>query len=152
MADDPNERFAEFNPLLGPGPRNQPEAVPERSWGEALVDPVIGLGRGAVGAVKQAYGVGEAVASAIDLRGPAATTARKNIDTLSDIDAWMKSGQSQQNQAMEAAGGPSFRTDPGKYAVNVLTGMAPYVPLAMATGGWGAIPAFGALGFGQVRT
>lgn len=148
---EPEEKWAEVNPLIAGTAAEAPATpAPPRGWVRAGADTLIDFGRGVTGMAKQAAGLQEAAATAIDTRSPLAQQTRANMDTWSDVDTVLQGLQSPARREAERTGGYSFSTDPGKYIVQTATGMLPYVPLA-AAGPMAAIP-FAAMGFGQTRS
>lgn len=146
------EKWADFNPLITGSAGVAPETpAPPRGWTGAIMDTGIDLAKSTIGIGKQIHGVREAVASAIDPRGGAATAARGDVDALSDLSTTLESLKTPRGRELTREP-ESFSDSPGKYAINTAVNMAPYIPLAIATGGWGGAAAFGGLGFGQVRT
>jgi len=150
VAGEPEDKWADSNPLIGPGPEGMKTPAPPRSWGEAAIDTGLNLTAGVVGAGRQVLGAVEAAGSAIAPNAPGTIRARQNLDTAADIEGWIKSGRSEQEQQVEREGGYSFSKDPGKYLFGAGVGMIPYAPLAMM-GPYG-VPVAMALGAGQVRS
>ena len=153
MADAPEEKWADFNPLIsGSNIAGGETPAPPRGWSGAVMDTGIDVVKSIAGMGKQVAGVYEGVAGAAGgNRGPAARGALQAGDTYSDIGTVLEGMKTPRGQELTRQP-ESFSESPGKYMVNTAINMAPYIPIAMGTGGVGAAAAFGALGFGQVRS
>lgn len=120
-------------------------SAPQRSWGQALGDTALETGAGVVGMARGVAGLGDFVQTAISTRPP---TAHPKMDALADIEAGILNQRSDNAKYIDAAGGPSFTREPGRYAAHVMTGVAPYVPLALLGPIGGAATAAG-IAFGN---
>ena len=152
MADAAEEKWADFNPLItGSAGRAPDTPAPPRGGSGALMDTGIDLAKSTAGIAKGVYGVAEAAGSAVDPRGSFARNAREGMDALSDLTTVLEGSKTERGQELTRKP-ESFSESPGKWAINTATGMAPYIPLAIGTGGVGAAALFGGVGFGQVRS
>jgi hypothetical protein len=153
MADAPEEKWADFNPLTaGSSVPGGDTPAPQRGWSGALMDTGLDLAKSVTSVGKQVAGVREGVVGAVEgNRSEPARAALRDVDTFSDISTVLEGYKTPRGQELTRQP-ESFSQSPGKYLVNTAINMAPYIPIAVGTGGLGAAAAFGALGFGQVRS
>lgn len=120
---------------------------PNRGWLEAAGDVALDTAAGGVGMLRGVAGARDAVATAINTGPP--TGERRSMDSLADLESYLKGSRSESAQYVDKNGGPDITREPVTYGLHVASGIAPYAPLALA-GPWGAIP-MGAVAYGQGR-
>ena len=147
-----DEEYAPFT-TEGAGAYTRPETkIPEPPgfWRNQF-DTGIDITRGILGVGRAAQGIDEGVLSAIDPNSPATMRARRGMAATQAADEILRGWKSPYRQHEEAEGGPSWSNDKLGYARDLAVGILPWVPVAMATGVWGAVPTFMAASFGSQR-
>lgn len=133
--------------IIGGYARPEP-SQPDRTWGEALTDPLLTGAAAGVGMLRGIAGTGEMVRSAISTDVPGQQAQRKRMDTLADIESWIKGSRSDSAQYLDEHGGASPGREFGRWAIETGAGLAPYTAL-IPLGPYGGAAAMTGISAGQ---